>query len=232
MWGLHLFQSNCRVGPNGEIWSFSSQFSLTLNPRQGALSPPQHIPCILSSPTFSSFLKPPIFSFASHCTSFYHTITPYSWSYFLSKRKLYIYIVTYPCWDMVQYMYLSLKDMNELFFGFCFLQWDSGKMMQQNVVVSDTKSGAAASVFPSTLQKSPVPPGGYISISRRRVLKNLEINGEHRINAWVESMRASSPTHLKPTPSLADEQSSWIVRTSISLINTHYQKKKIPNHLV
>ncbi|XP_061336559.1 probable trehalose-phosphate phosphatase J [Gastrolobium bilobum] len=84
-------------------------------------------------------------------------------------------------------------------------------MTQQNVVVSDTKSGVAVSVFPPTAQKPPAAQGGYISISRRRIFKNLEINGGQRINAWVESMRASSPTHLKSTPSLAEEQSSWIL---------------------
>lgn len=92
-------------------------------------------------------------------------------------------------------------------------------MTQQNVVVSDTKSGVAVSVLPTTSQKPPTAPGGggggynNISIPRRRVLKDLEINGGKRINAWVESMRASSPTHLKSsTPSMAEEQSSWIVR--------------------
>ncbi|KAL1290040.1 hypothetical protein HN51_058408 [Arachis hypogaea] len=88
-------------------------------------------------------------------------------------------------------------------------------MTQQNVVVCNTKSSGDLSVFPaaSAAQKPPVG-GGYISISRRprRVLKNLEINGDNRINALVESMRASSPTHLKSTPSLTEEHSSWILR--------------------
>ncbi|BAT86517.1 trehalose-phosphate phosphatase [Vigna angularis] len=85
-------------------------------------------------------------------------------------------------------------------------------MTQQNVVVSDTKSGVSLTVFPTPAQKKPpAAPGGYISISRRRVLKNLEINGDQRINAWVESMRASSPTHLKSAPSFSQEQNSWIL---------------------
>ncbi|XP_072060731.1 probable trehalose-phosphate phosphatase J isoform X2 [Arachis hypogaea] len=88
-------------------------------------------------------------------------------------------------------------------------------MTQQNVVVCNTKSSGDLSVFPaaSAAQKPPVG-GGYISISRRprRVLKNLEINGDNRINALVESMRASSPTHLMSTPSLTEEHSSWILR--------------------
>ncbi|KAH1196482.1 putative trehalose-phosphate phosphatase J [Glycine max] len=83
-------------------------------------------------------------------------------------------------------------------------------MTQQNVVVSDTKSGVSLTVFPTTTQKPPAAPGGYISIPRRRVLKNLEINGGQRINAWVESMRASSPTHHKSTP-LSQEHNSWIL---------------------
>ncbi|KAJ1398648.1 Trehalose-phosphatase [Sesbania bispinosa] len=76
-------------------------------------------------------------------------------------------------------------------------------MTQQNVVVSDPKSGINRAI--TVAQKPPVAaPGGYIPIPRRRILKNLEIN------AWVDSMRASSPTHAKSTPSLAEEHSSWI----------------------
>lgn len=87
--------------------------------------------------------------------------------------------------------------------------------------MSDTKSGVPLTVFPTPAQKKPpAAPGGYISISRRRVLKNLEINGDQRINAWVESMRASSPTHLKSTPSFSQEQNSWIVRTTLK--STHF----------
>ncbi|KAF1888112.1 hypothetical protein Lal_00024124 [Lupinus albus] len=66
-------------------------------------------------------------------------------------------------------------------------------MMQQNVAVSDTKS--------------------RIKRYNRRVSKNLEINGEQRINSLVDSMRASSPTHAKSSNSLAEEQyTSWILR--------------------
>ncbi|CAL0306586.1 unnamed protein product [Lupinus luteus] len=84
-------------------------------------------------------------------------------------------------------------------------------MTQQNVVVSDTKSGINRAF--SVAQKPPTVPGGYISYPRsRRVLKNLENNGEQRINAWVDSMRASSPTHAKSNPSMAEEQyKSWIL---------------------
>ncbi|KAE9601271.1 putative trehalose-phosphatase [Lupinus albus] len=72
-------------------------------------------------------------------------------------------------------------------------------MMQQNVAVSDTKS--------------------RIKRYNRRVSKNLEINGEQRINSLVDSMRASSPTHAKSSNSLAEEQyTSWIVRKPFLII--------------
>ncbi|GMI67955.1 trehalose-6-phosphate phosphatase I [Hibiscus trionum] len=65
-------------------------------------------------------------------------------------------------------------------------------------VVSDAKSA----------QKPPAPPG-FLSISRKKLLQNLEINAGARVNAWVDSMRASSPTHIKSTPSIADDGGSW-----------------------
>lgn len=83
------------------------------------------------------------------------------------------------------------------------------KMASQNVIIPDVKSGLNMMLIPAA-QKPPAAPGW-----RRRkniLLNNLEINGAARINAWVDSMRASSPTHLKYTPSLAEDQSSWIVR--------------------
>lgn len=105
-------------------------------------------------------------------------------------------------------------------------------MTQKNVVVADgtavAKSGlnmaitvavSNSSLFPyvppSALQKPPPPPkGGYITISRRKSLKKLEIEGG-RISAWVDSMKSSSPTHIKSAVSFsvaAEEESSWIIR--------------------
>ncbi|XP_019437611.1 PREDICTED: probable trehalose-phosphate phosphatase J [Lupinus angustifolius] len=69
---------------------------------------------------------------------------------------------------------------------------------KQNVIVSETKSEVVA-------QNKPLG-GGYISISRKNILKKLEINGG-RVNGWIENMRASSPTH----PSLSQDQTSWNV---------------------
>ncbi|XVF15159.1 hypothetical protein REPUB_Repub09cG0126100 [Reevesia pubescens] len=76
-------------------------------------------------------------------------------------------------------------------------------------VISDTKSVLNMSITVTvSVQKPPAPPG-YISISRKKLLQNLEINAGARVNAWVDSMKASSPTHIKSTPSLTDDQSSW-----------------------
>ncbi|XP_056847147.1 probable trehalose-phosphate phosphatase I isoform X3 [Raphanus sativus] len=54
------------------------------------------------------------------------------------------------------------------------------------------------------------------SSAQKTLLKNLEIiNGGQRVNAWVDSMRASSPTHLKSLPFSASSEkhlSSWIMK--------------------
>ncbi|XP_022981437.1 probable trehalose-phosphate phosphatase J [Cucurbita maxima] len=96
-------------------------------------------------------------------------------------------------------------------------------MTNQNVVVSDSKSGinmsitvavSNSSIFATTAQKPPPAPGGYISISRKKILKDLDVNG-----GWIESMRASSPTHVKSLPPATaaaedgadDHHNSWIL---------------------
>lgn len=84
---------------------------------------------------------------------------------------------------------------------------DSGIEMAINMAVTNS------SIFTTAAQKPPSVPSGYITISRKKLLQNLEINGGTRINSWVDSMRASSPTHHK---SLADDQSSWMVTLSKS----------------
>ncbi|KAL0461257.1 UNVERIFIED_CONTAM: putative trehalose-phosphate phosphatase J [Sesamum latifolium] len=93
-------------------------------------------------------------------------------------------------------------------------------MTNQNVVVSDAKSGinmaitvavSGSSLFSSAAQKPPAVPGTYITISKKKLLQNLDINAGARINAWVDSMRASSPTHIKSSsPHLSDDHhNSW-----------------------
>ncbi|KAL2521613.1 putative trehalose-phosphate phosphatase J [Forsythia ovata] len=92
-------------------------------------------------------------------------------------------------------------------------------MTNQNVMVPETKSGinmaitvavSNSSMFTTAAQKPPAVPGSYITISKKKLLQNLDINGGARINAWVDSMRASSPTHIK-SPALSEDLNSWIV---------------------
>uniref|UniRef100_A0A5B7C0Q7 Trehalose 6-phosphate phosphatase n=1 Tax=Davidia involucrata TaxID=16924 RepID=A0A5B7C0Q7_DAVIN len=95
-------------------------------------------------------------------------------------------------------------------------------MTNQTLVVSDTKSGIGMKItvavsnctlFSPAVPKPPAAPGRYITILRKKFLKKLETRGGGgaRINAWVDSMRASSPTH-KSAPSLSqtEDQNSWI----------------------
>ncbi|WZZ00758.1 hypothetical protein YC2023_073086 [Brassica napus] len=95
-------------------------------------------------------------------------------------------------------------------------------MVSQNVVVPDATTGiitvstvSNSSVFTPSAQKPPTAPG-HISISKKKLLKSLEINGDQsqRLNSWVDSMRASSPTHLKSLPSTSSEEelNSWMKR--------------------
>ncbi|XP_068316408.1 probable trehalose-phosphate phosphatase J [Pyrus communis] len=94
-------------------------------------------------------------------------------------------------------------------------------MTKQNVVVSEADAEimnmaisvavANSSLFTSVAEKPPVGPPGYISISRKRFmnLKNLDsFNGAERMNSRVDSMRASSPTHIKPSSFLKED---WIL---------------------
>ncbi|KAB2597387.1 trehalose-phosphate phosphatase J [Pyrus ussuriensis x Pyrus communis] len=94
-------------------------------------------------------------------------------------------------------------------------------MTKQNVVVSEADAEimnmaisvavANSSLFTAVAEKPPVGPPGYISISRKRFmnLKNLDsFNGAERMNSWVDSMRASSPTHIKSSSFLKED---WIL---------------------
>ncbi|XP_009613560.1 probable trehalose-phosphate phosphatase J isoform X1 [Nicotiana tomentosiformis] len=81
-------------------------------------------------------------------------------------------------------------------------------MTKQNVVVSDPNSGINNATFTAAaVQKPPPAPGSCINISRKTL---VEINSGPRINSWVDSMRASSPTHHKCT-SLSEDNTSWMV---------------------
>ncbi|KAM1052762.1 hypothetical protein ACFX13_000352 [Malus domestica] len=95
-------------------------------------------------------------------------------------------------------------------------------MTKQNVVVSEADAEimnmaisvavANSSLFTAVAEKPPVGPPGYITISRKRFmnLKNLDsFNGAERMNSWVDSMRASSPTHIKSSSFLKE---NWILQ--------------------
>lgn len=92
-------------------------------------------------------------------------------------------------------------------------------MTKQNVVVSDANSGinvaitvavSGSALYTTAAQKPPVVPrSAYITISKKKLLQNLEINGGARIHSWVDSMRASSPTNMNVS---SDEHHSWIVK--------------------
>ncbi|KAK9166933.1 hypothetical protein Scep_002124 [Stephania cephalantha] len=98
------------------------------------------------------------------------------------------------------------------------------EMTKQNVVVAETKSGLAitvavsnSSLFTVNHQMKPpsattTPAAGYIAISPNKLLKKLETGG---MNAWVESIRASSPTHIKSIPtslsSSIQDYTSWML---------------------
>ncbi|CAL9056631.1 unnamed protein product [Musa banksii] len=89
-------------------------------------------------------------------------------------------------------------------------------MTKQNVVPVDVVAAiAVASSYP--LFPYPPPRAG----GRKKYLSQLELRGG-RISAWVDSMKASSPTHDKGVVALSgappsvdaclDEQSAWVMR--------------------
>ncbi|XP_042493779.1 probable trehalose-phosphate phosphatase J [Macadamia integrifolia] len=98
-------------------------------------------------------------------------------------------------------------------------------MTKQNVVISDPNAAINTSItvavsnpcslrlLPSSAtQKPPTAPGTKNRISKKK-LQELEIATGPRINTWVDSMRASSPTHTKSTASFpeTEEHGSWML---------------------
>lgn len=103
-------------------------------------------------------------------------------------------------------------------------------MTNQSVVVSADSSSSGIEltitvaiknsvIYSSSALKPPQSPGSYITISRKfprkvETIKTTDQVETNKINAWVDSMRASSPTHVRPsTASLSDGKnySSWMV---------------------
>ncbi|PKA50754.1 putative trehalose-phosphate phosphatase 6 [Apostasia shenzhenica] len=96
-------------------------------------------------------------------------------------------------------------------------------MTNQNVVVPEAMGIAVAAVAnPTPLFPYPQPRGGGGGLGvRRKCLPQLELGGTGgRINVWLESMKASSPTHGKAVAAVAaapavaeelDEHSTWVM---------------------
>ncbi|XP_065008869.1 probable trehalose-phosphate phosphatase 6 isoform X1 [Musa acuminata AAA Group] len=88
-------------------------------------------------------------------------------------------------------------------------------MTKQNVVPVEAVAAIAVAAVAGSSPLFPYPPPR--SYGRRKYLSQLEVGGG-RIGAWVESMKASSPTHAKATAALpsgdaaVDEHSAWVVR--------------------
>ncbi|TYI50532.1 hypothetical protein E1A91_D12G107900v1 [Gossypium mustelinum] len=88
---------------------------------------------------------------------------------------------------------------------------DSAKNIAgKNVMITDAKSVLNMSITVTVSAQNPLASPGYkISIKTKKLLQNREIISGARVNAWVDSMRASSPTHTKSTSSVTDDQVTW-----------------------
>nr|KJB49173.1 hypothetical protein B456_008G104600 [Gossypium raimondii] len=88
---------------------------------------------------------------------------------------------------------------------------DSAKNIAgKNVMFTDAKSVLNMSITVTVSAQNPLASPGYkISIKTKKLLQNREIISGARVNAWVDSMRASSPTHTKSTSSVTDDQVTW-----------------------
>ncbi|CAM8998871.1 unnamed protein product [Rhodiola kirilowii] len=98
-------------------------------------------------------------------------------------------------------------------------------MTNPNVVVTEGSTGIGMAIalaitnsamYTSSAQKPPPSPGSYISISRKfpKKIETIETGVlANKMNGWVDSMRASSPTHVRPSTSISDardDDSSWL----------------------
>jgi hypothetical protein len=94
-------------------------------------------------------------------------------------------------------------------------------MTKQNVVVPELSKGgvSVAAAVAATISYPPPRGGGAggMMIKKKFVTAQLELSGT-RFNGWVESMKASSPTHAKaaaalasPSLSLEEYSANWMV---------------------
>ncbi|CAH8254533.1 unnamed protein product [Arabidopsis lyrata] len=93
-------------------------------------------------------------------------------------------------------------------------------MTNHNALISDAKGSIGVAV--RVPNQSLFSPGGgrYISIPRKKLVQKLETDqSQTRTHSWIEAMRASSPTRIRPgnISSLPesdeeDEYSSWLAQ--------------------
>ncbi|KAF5740213.1 trehalose-phosphate phosphatase C isoform X1 [Tripterygium wilfordii] len=91
-------------------------------------------------------------------------------------------------------------------------------MTNPNVVVSDAKSGIGMAITAAVPKSLALLGAAQVTVTRKKYLKKTETAREGgetaRINAWVDSMRASSPTRIRSKISLQSEtdqeHNSWI----------------------
>ncbi|KAL5982158.1 hypothetical protein ACLOJK_016227 [Asimina triloba] len=82
-----------------------------------------------------------------------------------------------------------------------------------NVAIAVAVSNSSLLSYAAATPPPSAPARRYIAIrpiTRKRLFKKLEARGG-RINAWVDSMRASSPTRIRSTAAGVEDSSSWII---------------------
>jgi hypothetical protein len=94
-------------------------------------------------------------------------------------------------------------------------------MTKKNVLVPELSNGgvSVAAAVAATISYPPPRGGGAggMTMKKKFVTAQLELSGA-RVNGWVESMKASSPTHAKaavglssPSLSLEEYSANWVV---------------------
>lgn len=85
-------------------------------------------------------------------------------------------------------------------------------MTKQNV--SGPKSGVNPAMFATAVTKAPLLGSCINDITSKSTF--VEMTGGPRIiKSWVDSMRASSPTHDYMSTTLYEDRTSWMVSTII-----------------
>ncbi|XAR62288.1 Trehalose-phosphatase [Bertholletia excelsa] len=77
-------------------------------------------------------------------------------------------------------------------------------MGKQNMFVSDRESSVNMSIMVAAAMSNP----SLFTISGDKLAQNIEISGAATLSSWIDSMRASSPTHVKSAHSNFKDQPS------------------------